>query len=143
MQVNNTHAIEKEITELLTQYNHTGELVQEILGSAEKVARDLAASSAQSVESARATVMEATKAQLEFLAAHPEVHTVVIGDDGQIKEIREIHRVGRNVCEVVKTFTPNEEKQVKALRVAMKAEARIEVEEAMAAEAAAEKAKGA
>ena len=68
---------------------------------------------------------------------------MTIGDDGLIKEIREIHHVGRNVCEVVKTFTPNEEKQVEALRVAMKAEARIEVEEAMAAEAAAEKAKGA
>ena len=88
-------------------------------------------------------MLEATKTQLEFLAAHPEVQAVTIGDDGQIKEIREIHHVGRNACEVVKTYTPNEEKQVKALRVAMKAEARIEVEEAMAAEAAAEKAKGA
>ena len=135
--------LEKEITELLTQYNHTGELVQEVLGSAEKTARDLAASSGESVERSMATVLEATKAQLEFLAAHPGVQSVTIGDDGMSKEIREIHHVGRNVCEVVKTFTPNEEKQVKALRVAMKAEARIEVEEAMAAEAAAEKAKGA
>ena len=135
--------LEKEITDLLTQYNHTGELVQEVLGSAEKAAHDLAASSGKSVESARKTVLEATKAQLEFLAAHPEVQAVIVGDDGLIKEIRETHHVGRNVCEVVKTFTPNEEKQVKALRVAMKAEARIEVEESMAAEAAAEKAKGA
>ncbi len=135
--------LEKEITELLTQYNHTGELVQEVLGLAEKAAHDLAASSGESIETASAAVLEATKAQLEFLAAHPEVQAVTIGDDGQIKEIREIHHVGRNVCEVVKTYTPNEEKQVKALRVAMKVEARIEVEEAMAAEAAAEKAKGA
>ena len=143
MQANNTQAIEKEITELLTQYNHTGELVQEVLGSAEKAAHDLAVSSREPIETASAAVLEATKAQLEFLAAHPEVHGLTIGDDGQIKEIREVHHVGRNVCEVVKTYTPNEEKQVKALRVAMKAEARIEVEESMAAEAAAEKAKGA
>lgn len=135
--------LEKEITDLLTQYNHSGELAQEVLGSAEKAARDMAASSGESVECVMEAVLEATKAQLEFLAAHPEVQAVTIGDDGLIKEIREIHHVGRNVCEVVKTFTPNEEKQVKALRVAMKAEARIEVEEAMAAEAAAEKAKGA
>ena len=108
-----------------------------------KNAHDLAASSGEHIEIASVAVLEATKAQLEFLAAHPEVQAVTIGDDGQIKEIREIHHVGRNVCEVVKTFTPNEEKQIKALRVAMKAEARIEVEEAMAAEAAAEKAKGA
>ena len=143
MQATNTRVIEKEITDLLTQYNHTGELVQEVLGSAEKAVHDLAASSGEPIETASAAVLEATKAQLEFLAAHPEVQAVIVGDDGLIKEIREIHHVGRNVCEVVKTFTPNEEKQVKALRVAMKAEARIEVEEAMAAEAAAEKAKGA
>ena len=135
--------LEKEITDLLVQYNHTGELVQEVLGSAEKAAHDLAASSGEPIEIASAAVLEATKSQLEFLAAHPEVQAVTIGDDGLIKEIREIHHVGRNICEVVKSYTPNEEKQVKALRVAMKAEARIEVEEAMAAEAAAEKAKGA
>ena len=134
---------EKEVTELLAQYNIDGEVAREVLRSAEKAISDLAASSGRSVEYATKTVLEATESQLKFLADHPEVRAVIVGEDGQIKEIREIHHVGRNVCEVVKTFTPNEEKQIKALRVAMKAEARIEVEEAMAAEAAAEKAKGA
>lgn len=143
MQANNAQSVEKELTEFLSQYNIPDELAKDVLGLAEKTAHDLAASSGEPIEIASAAVLEATKAQLEFLAAHPEVQAVTIGDDGQIKEIREIHHVGRNVCEVVKTFTPNEEKQVKALRVAMKAEARIEVEEAMAAEAAAEKTKGA
>ena len=143
MQANNTQAVEKEIAELLTQYNIPGELSKDVICLAEKTAHDLAASSGEPIEIASAAVLEATKAQLEFLAAHPGVQSVTIGDDGLIKEIREIHHVGRNICEVVKSYTPNEEKQVKALRVAMKAEARIEVEEAMAAEAAAEKAQGA
>ena len=134
---------QNKLAGLIAQYNISGELAKDVLCLAEKTARDLAASSGESVERSMATVLEATKAQLEFLAAHPGVQSVTIGDDGLIKEIREIHHVGRNVCEVVKTYTPNEEKQIKALRVAMKAEARIEVEEAMAAEAAAEKAKGA
>ncbi|WP_027938129.1 hypothetical protein [Anaeroarcus burkinensis] len=136
-------SLEKEITELLAQYNITGEVAQEVLRSAEKAANDLAVSSGKSAESAMETVLEATKFQLEFLAEHPEAQAVIVGDDGLIKEIHEVHHVGRNICEVVKTFTPNEEKQVKALRVAMKAEARIEVEEAMAAETAEKTAKGA
>lgn len=136
-------SMEKEITELLAQYNIIGEVAQEVLRSAEKAANDLAVSSGKSAESAMETVLEATKFQLEFLAEHPEVQAVIVGDDGLIKEIHEVHHVGRNICEVVKTFTPNEEKQVKALRVAMKAEARIEVEEAMEAEAAEKTAKGA
>lgn len=136
-------SMEKETTELLAQYNITGEVAQEVLRSAQKAAHDLAVSSGKSAESAMETVLEATKFQLEFLAEHPEVQAVIVGDDGLIKEIHEVHHVGRNICEVVKTFTPNEEKQVKALRVAMKAEARIEVEEAMEAEAAEKTAKGA
>ena len=124
-------SMDKEITELLAQYNITGEVAIEVLGSAQKAATDLAASSGQSIGCAMETVLEATRFQLEFLAEHPEVQAVIVGDDGLVKEIHEVHQVGRNICEVVKTFTPNEEKQVKALKVAMKAEARIEAEEAM------------
>ena len=89
--------LEKEITDLLTQYNHTGELVQEVLGSAEKAARDLAAVSGESIETANAAVLEATKVQIEFLAAHPEVQAVIVGDDGLIKEIRETGRNAQGV----------------------------------------------
>lgn len=123
--------MEKEMTELLAQYSIDGEVAQEVLQSAEKAANDLAASSGKSAECAMETVLEATKFQLELLAEHSEVQAVIVGDDGLLKEIQEVHQVGRNVCEVVQTFTPNEERQVKALKIAMKAEARIEAEEAM------------
>ena len=55
---------QNKLAGLIAQYNISGELAKDVLCLAEKTARDLAASSGKSVESARATVLVVTKGKL-------------------------------------------------------------------------------